>query len=126
MNYVLIKIYFQVGNPETDDYYDYKGIVEYAWSHSVISDQHYEKVKQVCDFKKSEWSNECNQVMSELFHYYSEIDIYNIYAPACLSNSTSSVTTINVPQSFKEVENLYHKSIDSKLFSCVIFTHKFD
>ncbi|KAK2412190.1 serine carboxypeptidase [Trifolium repens] len=98
---------FIVGNPETDDYYDYKGIVEYAWSHSVISDQHYDKVKQVCDFKKSEWSNECNQVMSELFHYYSEIDIYNIYAPACLSNSTSSVTTINVPQSFKEVKNDY-------------------
>ncbi|PNY16203.1 serine carboxypeptidase 33-like protein, partial [Trifolium pratense] len=93
---------FIVGNPESDDYYDYKGIVEYAWSHAVISDQHYEKAKQVCDFKKSEWSNECNQVMIELFHEYSEIDIYNIYAPSCRSNTTSSVTTVNAPQSFKE------------------------
>ncbi|KAA8531185.1 hypothetical protein F0562_005901 [Nyssa sinensis] len=30
---------FIVGNPETDDSYDYKGIIEYAWSHSVIPDQ---------------------------------------------------------------------------------------
>ncbi|KAL6621204.1 hypothetical protein ACP70R_033636 [Stipagrostis hirtigluma subsp. patula] len=30
---------FIVGNPETDDYYDYTGTFEFAWSHSVISDQ---------------------------------------------------------------------------------------
>jgi len=30
--YSHIYIYFQARNPETDDYYDYKGILEYAWS----------------------------------------------------------------------------------------------
>jgi len=29
--------------------------------------------------------------MNEVFHDYTEIDIYNIYAPACASKSTSSI-----------------------------------
>ncbi|WJX90770.1 hypothetical protein P8452_72636 [Trifolium repens] len=94
---------FIVRNPETNDYYDYKGMVEYAWSHAVISDQHYEKAKQVCDFK-SNWSSKCNQVMDELFNEYSEIDIFNIYAPACRLNSTSTVTN-NGSQSLIKVKN---------------------
>lgn len=80
----------QVGNPETDDYYDDKGLLEYAWSHAVISDQEYEKAKQVCNFKLSDWTSECNAAMAVVFTKYNEIDIYNIYAPACLLNGTSS------------------------------------
>ncbi|XP_066316318.1 serine carboxypeptidase-like 26 [Miscanthus floridulus] len=87
---------FIVGNAETDDYYDYTGIVEFAWSHSVISDQFYERVKNVCDFKLSPTSTECGHVMDLLYHTYNEIDIYNVYAPKCntdgsaLSSSSSS------------------------------------
>ncbi|CAD6231490.1 unnamed protein product [Miscanthus lutarioriparius] len=87
---------FIVGNAETDDYYDYTGIVEFAWSHSVISDQFYERVKNVCDFKLSPTSTECGHVMGLLYHTYNEIDIYNVYAPKCntdgsaLSSSSSS------------------------------------
>jgi serine carboxypeptidase-like clade II len=103
MNYS--SIYFQVGNPETDDYYDYKGIVEYAWSHAVISDEQYDKAKQVCDFKQFRWSNECFQAMDQLFHDYSEIDIFNIYAPACRLNGTSTETK-NGPESLTKVNIL--------------------
>ncbi|KAK2990186.1 hypothetical protein RJ640_014638 [Escallonia rubra] len=81
---------FIVGNPETNDYYDYKGLLEYAWSHSVISDQEYDRAKQVCDFKGSAWSDECNKAMTVVFKTYGEIDIYNIYAPSCLLNSSAS------------------------------------
>jgi len=108
----------QVGNPETDDYYDYKGLLEYAWSHAVISDQQYDKAKQVCDFKQFDWSNECNKAMNEVFQDYSEIDIYNIYAPSCLLNSTSSIaddSNGNGPESFTKVDNYCHKFLDSKL-----------
>lgn len=93
---------FQVGNPETENYYDSKGLLEFAWSHAVISDEQYEKAKQVCDFKQSQWSNECNQAMNDLYNDYSEIDIYNIYAPACRLNTTSSVTS-NVDYRFKRM-----------------------
>ncbi|KMT16330.1 hypothetical protein BVRB_3g054780 [Beta vulgaris subsp. vulgaris] len=81
---------FLVGNPETDDFYDSTGLLEYAWSHSVISDEQYNKTKEVCDFKTSNWSNECVTSMNLVYGKYREIDIYNIYAPICLSNRTSS------------------------------------
>lgn len=80
-----------MGNPETNNYFDNKGILEYAWSHAVISDQDYNEAKRVCNFKNDDWSPECNKVMTVLFNRYKEIDIYNIYAPSCLLNKTSSV-----------------------------------
>ncbi|KAI6692889.1 hypothetical protein NL676_020599 [Syzygium grande] len=87
---------FIVGNPETNDYYDYKGLLEYAWSHAVISDQLYDKCKQVCDFKVPNWSSECNEAMNVVFAaYLQEIDIYNIYAPICLLNSSSTSSSVS-------------------------------
>ncbi|KAL2470239.1 Serine carboxypeptidase-like 33 [Abeliophyllum distichum] len=83
---------FIVGNPETNDYYDYKGLLEYAWSHSVISDQEYNKARRVCDFHLEDWSSKCNNAMSSVFNKYDEIDIYNIYVPSCLLNKTSSTS----------------------------------
>ncbi|KAL4377619.1 hypothetical protein GQ457_02G019020 [Hibiscus cannabinus] len=83
----------QVGNPLTDDTWDYTGIMDYAWSHSVIPDDLYRKIKQVCDFKAPSWSPDCNFVVNQVFDKYSEIDIYNIYAPKCLLNTTSSSAT---------------------------------
>ncbi|XP_017215597.1 serine carboxypeptidase-like 26 isoform X2 [Daucus carota subsp. sativus] len=82
---------FIVGNPETDDSYDYRGILEYAWSHSVIPDEVYDTAKNVCNFENNNWSKECNAAMEIVFDKYKEIDIYNIYAPICLINTTSSV-----------------------------------
>lgn len=83
----------QVGNAETDDYYDYKGLVEFAWSHSVISDQLYERVSNVCDFKLSPRSNECNHVMISVYAQYDKIDIYNIYAPKCNTVKSAQLST---------------------------------
>ncbi|KAL3812246.1 hypothetical protein ACJIZ3_013514 [Penstemon smallii] len=82
---------FIVGNPETNDYFDYKGLLEYAWSHSVISDQNYGVAKRVCDFKHEDWSSDCNSAMNVVFNSYKDIDIYNIYAPSCNLNATSSM-----------------------------------
>lgn len=89
-----INIALQVGNPETNDEYDYKGLLEYAWSHAVISDQLYTKCKQLCDFKLSDWSSDCIINMNQVFSQYREIDIYNIYAPSCLLNTTSSSSMV--------------------------------
>ncbi|KAG7625557.1 Serine carboxypeptidase-like 33 [Arabidopsis thaliana] len=83
---------FIVGNPLTDDEYDNKGILEYAWSHAVISDHLYDSAKHNCDFKSSNWSEPCNVAMNTVFTKYKEIDIYNIYAPKCISNSSSGAS----------------------------------
>ncbi|XP_052203844.1 serine carboxypeptidase-like 26 isoform X2 [Diospyros lotus] len=84
---------FIVGNPETEDSYDYKGILEYAWSHTIISDQEFAKAKESCNFKLPDWSKECNAAMSVVFANYREIDIYNIYAQKCLLNGSSAPKT---------------------------------
>ncbi|KAE8734234.1 Serine carboxypeptidase-like 33 [Hibiscus syriacus] len=84
---------FMVGNPLTDDNYDYTGIMDYAWSHSVIPDDLYRQTKQVCDFKASSLSTQCNDVVNRVFEKYSEIDINNIYAPKCLLNASSETSS---------------------------------
>lgn len=74
-----------MGNPSTEDYYDTKGVVEYAWSHSVISDQLFNNVTNACNFRMAQWGEKCNELMRQVFLQYDEIDIYNIYAPKCIN-----------------------------------------
>ncbi|PAN17395.1 hypothetical protein PAHAL_3G128500 [Panicum hallii] len=81
---------FIVGNPVTNDYYDSKGLAEYAWSHAVVSDEVYSRIKKYCDFKISNWSDDCNAAMNIVYGQYREIDMYNIYAPRCLLNQSSA------------------------------------
>ncbi|CAD5183114.1 unnamed protein product [Musa acuminata subsp. malaccensis] len=86
---------FIVGNPETDEYYDSKGLLEYAWSHTVVSDQVYRLAKRVCDFKLFNWTDECNDAMEMVFNQYKEIDIYNVYAPKCTLPQSSSSSSFD-------------------------------
>lgn len=84
-------------------------MVEFAWSHSVISDQFYERVKNVCNFKLSPTSTECGHVMALLYRTYNEIDIYNVYAPKCntdgsaLSSSSSDSSAVEKEAKVNEV-----------------------
>lgn len=100
----------QVGNPVTEAFYDDTGILEYAWSHAVISDQQYVKAKQVCDFRQFNWSKKCNKAMKEVLKEYSKIDIYNIYAPACLLNGTSSSAYNRLSGRYKSLSKVYNEA----------------
>ncbi|WCJ26983.1 serine carboxypeptidase-like 31 [Euphorbia peplus] len=81
-----------MGNPETSDFEDWVGMVDYAWSHAVISDETHKIIGRSCDFKsENPWINEeCNQSVGELFRQYKEIDIYSLYTSTCIGNSASS------------------------------------
>ncbi|KAE8732501.1 Serine carboxypeptidase-like 31 [Hibiscus syriacus] len=52
-----------VGNPETNDAEDWRGMMDYAWSHAVISDETHKIIRESCDFKSNDtWSNKtCSQ-----------------------------------------------------------------
>ncbi|XP_042486185.1 serine carboxypeptidase-like 31 isoform X2 [Macadamia integrifolia] len=82
---------FLLGNPETSDADDWRGMVDYAWSHAVISDETHKIIKESCNFDKGDpWSNDsCSQAVDELLNQYKEIDIYSLYTSVC-TNSTSS------------------------------------
>ncbi|XP_052183780.1 serine carboxypeptidase-like 31 [Diospyros lotus] len=81
-----------LGNPEMCDAEDWKGLVDYAWSHAVISDETHITIKETCDFDSNNpWSNEdCSQAVDEVLRQYKDIDIYSLYTPVCISNSTGS------------------------------------
>ncbi|KAF3778255.1 Serine carboxypeptidase-like 31 [Nymphaea thermarum] len=82
----------QLGNPETSDAEDWQGMVDYAWSHAVVSDETYSIIKETCDFNSSKtWSNEeCNKSVQEVLQQYKEIDIYSLYTSLCINNSSNS------------------------------------
>ncbi|CAH9114977.1 unnamed protein product [Cuscuta epithymum] len=86
----------QVGNPSTDNYYDQRGYLEYAWSHAIISNEEYELAKRECDFWSSNLSDKCNDAMYTLWANYQEIDLNNIFGPKCLPIKSSSAALINI------------------------------
>ncbi|GLT33513.1 hypothetical protein SLA2020_080950 [Shorea laevis] len=85
-----------LGNPETSSAEDWKGIVDYGWSHAVISDETYRIISENCDFNSSDtWSNpHCKQAVDELFKQYKEIDIYSLYTPVCVGSDNKSMKVV--------------------------------
>ncbi|XWS39587.1 hypothetical protein CRYUN_Cryun18bG0068100 [Craigia yunnanensis] len=79
---------FLIGNALLDDETDQTGMVDYAWDHAVISDRVYDNIKIKCNF--SQPTQDCNEALSEYFEVYSIIDMYSLYTPSCVSNSSSS------------------------------------
>ncbi|OMO76505.1 Peptidase S10, serine carboxypeptidase [Corchorus capsularis] len=70
-----------LGNPETHDAEDWRGLVDYAWSHAVVSDETHKIISESCDFNSNDtWSNEdCSEAVDEVLKQYNEIDIYSLY-----------------------------------------------
>ncbi|KAK6264776.1 Peptidase S10 [Theobroma cacao] len=81
-----------LGNPETDGPEDWKGLMDYAWSHAVVSDETHKIISENCDFYSNDpWSNEdCNQAVDEVFKQYKEIDIYSLYTSVCIGDTAGS------------------------------------
>eukprot|EP01018_Ginkgo_biloba_P022213 Gb_20297 [translate_table: standard] len=95
---------FMVGNPETHDGHDWEGLVDYAWSHAVVSDGTHKIIKDNCNFDSNDtWSNQnCTQAVNEVLQQYQEIDMYSLYTPLCLHrNRNGSETTTTKSKSFK-------------------------
>ncbi|XP_021596893.1 serine carboxypeptidase-like 31 [Manihot esculenta] len=81
-----------MGNPETSDAEDWTGMVDYAWSHAVISDETHQIIRKSCNFNSNDtWSNDdCNRAVDELFRQYNEIDIFSLYTSICIGDAASS------------------------------------
>ncbi|URE26821.1 Serine carboxypeptidase, partial [Musa troglodytarum] len=78
-----------------NDATDQLGMVEYAWSHAIISDELYSTVRKECDSFKEEGeggraSKACSPAVRAFLQAYNDIDIYSIYSPICLSSLTKS------------------------------------
>ncbi|KAJ6907895.1 serine carboxypeptidase-like 35 isoform X1 [Populus alba x Populus x berolinensis] len=99
---------FMIGNAVINDETDSAGIVDYAWSHAIISDQLYHNIKQ-CDHQESV-TNECVVHYRGFAEAYSDIDIYSIYTPVCLSDysTRSSSRLVVAPRLLSKLHDLVH------------------
>jgi serine carboxypeptidase-like clade 2 len=81
-----------LGNPETSDAEDWIGLLDYAWSHAVASDETHDIIKKNCNFFSNDtWSNDaCADAVDEVLKQYKEIDMYSLYTPICTTNSAGS------------------------------------
>ncbi|KAJ0266132.1 hypothetical protein HA466_0001780 [Hirschfeldia incana] len=81
-----------IGNPVINDDTDTAGLVDYAWSHALISDEVHKLVHNSCRFGEKLTPNETAQCAKsfERVTAYAAINIYSIYTPICLSSSPSS------------------------------------
>ncbi|KAH7669235.1 Peptidase S10 serine carboxypeptidase protein, partial [Dioscorea alata] len=79
---------FMVGNAWMDDETDMIGMVNYAWSHAIISDELYQTIMTNCDFSNQNNSNNaCDTAITDFFQTYRLIDIYSLYTPKCVEQT---------------------------------------
>ncbi|KAF7059242.1 hypothetical protein CFC21_066176 [Triticum aestivum] len=74
-----------VGNPYLDANRNIKGVVDYFWTHVVMSDEVYANITKNCDFDNLNGTftdSVCSGAAVAFDPGY--IDVYNIYAPVCI------------------------------------------
>ncbi|XP_073001159.1 serine carboxypeptidase-like 34 isoform X1 [Typha latifolia] len=81
---------FMIGNALMDDDTDQTGMIEYAWDHAVISDQVYHDVQKNCNFTEGEVTDACYNALDEYFAVYDIIDMYSLYTPDCIKNTSTA------------------------------------
>ena len=75
-------------NDETDNI----GMIDYAWSHAIISDQLHHGIIKECDFTKENQTRDCKFKFRGFLEAFSDIDIYSIYSPICLTDYHRSLS----------------------------------
>ena len=96
----------KIGNPWTDAAFDNAGTTDFYRSHSLISDETYAAIQANCNYADElpvdAASNNtfCNRAVSEADADMAEIDIYNIYAESCNSNTSQNARVKVILESF--------------------------
>ncbi|KAL9231252.1 hypothetical protein vseg_006503 [Gypsophila vaccaria] len=78
-----------IGNAVINDETDMKGMYEYFWTHALISDHLRNQIMRHCDFSPNAitQTTPCNSATDDVELDIQFLDIYNIYAPICLSTN---------------------------------------
>ncbi|KAL5995231.1 hypothetical protein ACLOJK_025289 [Asimina triloba] len=76
-----------IGNAAIHDLADSLGMYDYFWTHALISDETILKVHEYCNFSAENLTDQCNDALFEADQPFSDLNIYNIYAPLCHSTN---------------------------------------
>ncbi|CAL5378755.1 unnamed protein product [Camellia sinensis] len=77
-----------IGNGIMNDLTDDIGRLDYAWSHSLISDETYRGLLNHCIMTPND-TKKCNDFIAREAEEIGYIDYYNIYGPTCFDSSMS-------------------------------------
>lgn len=85
--------FLQIGNALIDDGTHGKGMMDFFWSHALISDEIYQGILLNCNFSSlSPPTNSCESYVYQAQKLvFGKVFIYNIYAPFCGSPDASWV-----------------------------------
>ncbi|KAF8407431.1 hypothetical protein HHK36_006564 [Tetracentron sinense] len=95
-NYINLKG-FIIGNALMDYDTDFRGMIDYAWGHAVISDKVHHAIMINCDFSKLNQTTECLNAFNEYNAVYSIINMYSLYTPRCPNGTPFSKSSM-MPQ----------------------------
>ncbi|KAI3805080.1 hypothetical protein L1987_27119 [Smallanthus sonchifolius] len=70
-----------------------KGKFDYWWSHAIISDATHAAIHKYCDFPSGSSSPMCDNITDKAWNEIGDIDVYNIYAPICLTPHERNTST---------------------------------
>ncbi|XP_023773255.1 serine carboxypeptidase 1 isoform X1 [Lactuca sativa] len=87
-----------IGNALLDDNTHLQGMLDYLWTHALMSDEANAGIKRYCDdaVNLSNISEKCYQYVDQGFTEVGKIDIYNIYAPLCERTTQKLQSTASV------------------------------
>ena len=78
----------KVGNAVTDTGSDKEGIINFYWSHALISDETYEGLVRSCrsgSGHEALASEACQKWFDKAYREVGNIDLHTIYTPICLT-----------------------------------------
>jgi serine carboxypeptidase-like clade 2 len=100
----------QIGNAVINDETDERGMYDYFATHALVPDRVVSQIQKYCNFspKAVNQSSECTAAINVVDPNIDDIDIYNIYAPICLStNLTVLPKKASVSDNFSLLINKY-------------------
>ncbi|KAK6933925.1 Peptidase S10, serine carboxypeptidase [Dillenia turbinata] len=81
-----------IGNAAINDETDLKGMYDYFGTHAIASPRTIQDIQKYCDFSPNATTQptQCEQASSQVNRDIDYLNIYNIYAPLCLSSNLTS------------------------------------
>lgn len=100
----------QIGNAWIDDETSLKGLYDYWWTHAINSDATHDAILKYCDFASETSSAMCDNIIDKAWDEMGNIDLYNIYAPICLTpdqrNASATSGSVRPLYTFHTYDNI--------------------
>ncbi|XP_057953390.1 serine carboxypeptidase 1-like [Malania oleifera] len=79
-----------IGNALIDDATHMVGILDYLWTHAMLSDETNKGIHSYCDFTNLSISTQCGRFLGNAIDEIGDVDLHNIYATPCLNASSKN------------------------------------